>query len=128
MDETPHEPGGLWATGKRILRTLCSLAETRVELFLVELQEERIRLLDALLLAGACLVCAFMALALLTLTVVVIFWEQHRILVLVLLTLAYAAAAGWSFYKLRNRLQEWQSFAATLEQFKKDQACLEKQD
>src|SRR5262245_50598894 len=126
MDETPHEPGGLWATGKRILRTLYSLAESRLELFLVELQEERIRLFDALLLAGAFLVCAFMALALLTFTVAVIFWEQHRILVLVLLTLVYAAAAVWSFYKLRNRLQAWQSFAATLEQFKKDQACLEK--
>jgi uncharacterized membrane protein YqjE len=68
-----------------------------------------------------------MALALLTLTVVVIFWE-HRVLVLGLLTVAYAAGAAWSFWKLRRRLDEWESFPATLEEFKKDQACLEKQD
>jgi len=128
MDETRHQPGGLLATGKRILRTLYSLAETRLELFLVEFQEERVRLFNALLLVGACLVCAFMVLALVTLTLLVIFWEEHRILVLVLLTLAYAGGAGWSFCKLRRRLEQWQSFQATLEQFKKDQACLEKQD
>jgi uncharacterized membrane protein YqjE len=125
MDETRHESGGWLATGKRVLRTICSLAETRVELFLVELQEERIRLFDALLLVSACVVCSFMALALLTLTVVVIFWEQHRILVLVLLTVAYAVGAGWSYWRLRRRLAEWQSFSATVEEFKKDQACLE---
>jgi uncharacterized membrane protein YqjE len=128
MDEAQHESGGLFATGKRILRMLYSLAQTRMELFLVELQEERIRLFDALLLMGACLVCAFMALALLTATVIVIFWEQHRILVLVLLTLAYGAAAVWSFWRLRRRLEEWQSFSATTAQFKKDQACLERQN
>jgi uncharacterized membrane protein YqjE len=126
MDETRHESGGWLATGKRILRTIYGLAQTRVELFLVELQEERIRLFDALLLVSACVVCSFMALALLTLTVVVIFWEQHRILVLVLLTLTYAVGAGWSYWRLRRRLAEWQSFSATVEEFKKDQACLEK--
>ena len=128
MDETRHESGGLFATGKRILKTLYSLAETRLELFVVELQEERIRMFDALLLVSVCVLCSFMALALLTLIVIVVFWEQHRILVMVLLTLAYAAGAGWSFYRLRRRFEQWQSFSSTLEQIKKDQSCLEKQN
>ena len=127
MDESRHEPGGLFATGKRILGTLHSLVQTRLELFLVELQEERLRLFDALLLMGACFVCALMALALLTLTLAVIFWGQHRILVLVSLTLAYAAGAVWAFWKCRNRLRGGRLFPATLEAFKKDQACLQKQ-
>jgi len=126
MDEARHAPGGLLATGKRILRTLFSLGQSRLELFFVELQEERLRLFGTLMLLGTCLMCAFMALALLTLTLAVIFWEQHRILVLASLTLAYAAGAGWLYWKLRRRLQEWASFSATLEEFKKDQACLEK--
>jgi uncharacterized membrane protein YqjE len=126
MDETRNEPRGLLATGKKILRTLHSLAQTRLELFLVELREERIRVFDALLLVGACVACAFMALALLTVTVAVIFWEQHRILVLVLLTLIYTAGAAWSYWRLRSHFQEWNSFSATMEQFKKDQACLDK--
>jgi len=128
MDDTRQESGGLLTIGKRVLRSFYGIAQTRLELFLVELQEERLRLFGALLLAGACLVCAFMALALLTLTVAVIFWEEHRLLVLISLTLIYAAGAGWSFWKLRRRLQGSQLFPATLEQFKKDQTCLEGQN
>jgi uncharacterized membrane protein YqjE len=126
MDEASHEPDGLLARGQRILRTLFDLAQTRLELFLVELQEERVQLFDALLLVAACGVCGFLALALLTVTLVVIFWENHRVLVLVLLTLGYAVGAGISFWCLRSRLQRWPAFTATLDQFKKDRACIEK--
>jgi uncharacterized membrane protein YqjE len=125
MDDPRHEPDGLLATGKRILRSVGDLVQSRLELFLLELKEERIRLLDALLLVAACGVCALMTLALFTFTLVVIFWE-HRGLVLVGLTLAYGAGAVASFWTLRNRLRAWQSFAATLEQIKKDRACLQK--
>ncbi len=125
MDEPLQEPGGWLATGKRILRSVGDLAQSRLELFLVELQEERIRLFDALLLVGAGVVCALMTLALLTFTLVVVFWE-YRVYVLVLLTLAYGAGAGAAFWALRNRLRQWQSFAATLDQIKKDRACLPK--
>ena len=126
MDDPEHEPGGFLATGKRILRSVGDLAHSRLELFLMELKEERIRLVDMLLLLAVCAVCALMTLALLTFTLVVIFWD-HRVLVLVLLTLLYGAGAGGSFWTLRNRLRHWQSFAATMEQIKKDRACLEKQ-
>ena len=125
MDDPRHEPDGLLATGKRILRSVGDLVQSRLELFLLELKEERIRLLDALLLVAACGVCALMTLALLTFTLVVIFWE-HRVLVLVGLTLAYGAGAVAAFWILRNRLRHWPSFAATLDQIKKDRACLQK--
>jgi len=127
MDDTQHESAGLLARGRRILQTLWDLAQIRIELFLVELQEERIRLFEELLVVAVCGVCAVMTLVLLTFTLVVIFWDEHRILVLALLTLAYATGAGVSFWVLRNRLRRWQAFAATLEQIKKDRACFEKQ-
>lgn len=126
MDDSQYEAGGLLATGRRMLRTLGGLAESRLELFLLELKEERVRLLDTLLLVAACLVSALMTVAMLTLTLVVIFWQEYRVAVLVLLTLGYAVGAGVSFWTLRNRLRDWKSFAATLEQIKKDRACLEK--
>jgi uncharacterized membrane protein YqjE len=128
MDDSQHEPGGLMAAGKRILRAVGDLLQSRLELFLVELHEERIRLFDALLLVAACLICGLMTVALLTLTLVVVFWQEHRVVVLVLLTLGYAAGAVLSFWTLRNRLRGWQSFAVTLDQIKKDRACLEKQN
>ncbi len=125
MDDSQHEAGGLLATGKRILRSVGDLAQSRLELFLVELKEERIRLFDALVLVAAGLVCALMTLALFTFTLVVIFWE-HRVVLLVVLTVAYGAGAGGAFWTLRSRLRHWQSFAATLDQIKKDRACLRK--
>lgn len=125
MDEPRQDPVGLLATGRRILRLIGSLARSRLELILVELKEERIRVVDALLFAVLGVVCAVMALVLFTFTLVVIFWE-HSVLVLVVLTLLYGAAASAAFLTLRDRLRRWETLSATLEQFKKDLACLEK--
>ena len=127
MDEASHESDGVLARAQRILRTLFDLAQSRLELFLVELQEERVQLFDALLLVAVFGVCGLLALVLLTFTLVLIFWENHRVLVLILLTLGYAVGAGIAFWKLRNRLQRWPAFTATFDQLKKDRACFEKQ-
>jgi uncharacterized membrane protein YqjE len=128
MDESQQEPAGLLARGRRVLQVLYDLAQSRLELFLVELREERIRLFDALLVLACLFVCGLMTLVLLTFALVVIFWDEHRVLVLVLLTLAYAAGSVVSFFTLRNRLRRWQAFAATLDQIKKDRACFEKKN
>lgn len=126
MAETPPTEGGILATVTQLFHTLRDVAENRVELFLLELKEERMRLFDALLLAAAGIVCALMTLVMVTLTIVVIFWDTHRLLVLGLVTAAYAAAATVALVKLRSRLQRWQAFSATLQEFKKDRACFKK--
>lgn len=113
------------SAGRRLLRTALDLAHTRLELFLVELKEERLRLVDALLLVVVGVVCALMTLVLLTFTLVLIFWE-YRVLTLVLLTLLYGASAAAAFWTLRQRLAAWNAFSATLEELKKDRACLDK--
>jgi len=124
MDETPQGEGGMLATFTRMLRTLGDVAENRVELFVVEWREERLRLLDALLLLLAGAVCALMALLTVTFAIVVVFWDTHRVLVLALIILAYLGAAAALFWMLRSRLCRCQAFAETLEQIKKDRACL----
>jgi len=108
-----------------MLRSVFDLAQGRLEIFLVELAEERIRLFDALLLVVLGVVCVLMTLVLLTFTLVLIFWDQ-RVLILVGLTLLYGGGAGAAFWTLRKRLRDWQAFAATLEELKKDRACLDK--
>ena len=127
MDDSSQEPGGLLTTGKRILRSVCDLAQSRLELFLVELKEERIRVFDALVLVLVGVVFGLLTLVLLTFTIVLIFWDQ-RVLVLVLLTSLYGLGAGAAFWTLRKRLQDWQVFPATLDELKKDRACLDKQN
>ena len=123
MENTPQAEGGLLSTLRRMLQTLRDMAENRVELFLIEWREERLHLLEALLLLMIGTVCALMALFVVTFAIVVIFWDTHRVLVLTLIILAYASGAVTGFTLLRSRMRRWQAFSATLEQIKKDQAC-----
>ena len=60
-----------------------------------------------------------------TLGVVGIVWEG-KVLVALLLLFGDAVGVGAACWALRQRLQRWQSFSASLEQFKKDSACLQK--
>jgi uncharacterized membrane protein YqjE len=122
----PTEEGGLFSTATRLFKTVCDAVENRLELFLIELKEERLKLFAVLLLAAAGVVCLLMTLVMVTLTVVVIFWDTHRLLVLSLATAAYAGMAVAAFIALRVRLQRWQAFSATLDQIKKDRSCFGK--
>ena len=108
-----------------MLQTLSRFLACRVELFLVELKEERVRAVVALLLIVAGGICALMTLVLLTVMIVILFWDQYRLPVLAVLTAAYATGAVSAFVSLRRRLRRWEGFAASLEQIKKDCACLE---
>ncbi|HTQ52100.1 MAG TPA: phage holin family protein [Candidatus Acidoferrales bacterium] len=128
MDKTPQDEGGILATLRRMLRTLRDVAGNRAELFLVEWREERLRLLDALLVLLVGTICALMALLAITFVVVVIFWDTHRILVLALIILAYTGGAATAFGLLRSRMRRWRAFAATLEQLRKDQACFKEKN
>ncbi|HTX21191.1 MAG TPA: phage holin family protein [Candidatus Aquilonibacter sp.] len=112
----------------RMLNTLGDVAGNRVELFVVEWQEERRRLLDMLVLLLAGAVCASMALFTITLAIVAAFWDTQRALVLALLIAAYLGAAAAAFWVLRCRLRRWQAFSATIEQLKKDRACFKNQN
>lgn len=126
MDETPPNESGIFSSVTRLLRTLRDVGENRIELFLLEVQEERIRLFDALILLAAGIVCVSMTLLMITFTLVVIFWDTHRLLILAALTAVYAVAAAVVLFKLRSSLKRWQAFSATLEQIKKDYACFKK--
>jgi uncharacterized membrane protein YqjE len=66
-----------------------------------------------------------MALLTMTVTLVVIFWDSARVAVLVVLSAGYVLAALGVFWRLKIRLRKWSSFSATLDELKKDRACLD---
>ena len=124
--EPSNEPSpGLFSTIRRLLNTALAGVENRIELFLVELREERFRVCEALLLGVAGAVLGFMALLTVTVTLVVIFWDSARVQVLVALSTGYSLATIGIFWRLKLRLRNWSSFAASLDEIKKDRACLE---
>lgn len=116
----------LAATSRRLAHRLLTIGENRIELLTVEVQEERVRLLHAILLALG--VAAFALLAVMTLTaaIVVCLWAHSPVAVLLILSALYGAAGGFLWRHLNGRLRDWQTLAASLEQLRKDRECLKK--
>ena len=125
MEEMDESRVGIFASLRRVLKTVLAIAQNRLELLLVELQQERWRFFDALLLAGAVLILAAMTLMLATITVVVVCVNADRLDLLVVLTLVCLAATITCFWRLRTRLKTWAPFSGTLTELKKDKACLD---
>lgn len=124
----PPEENAETLTGslRQTASTLLAIGENRVELFLVELQEERQQVLSALLLAAGAFVFLLLALALVTITVAALFWDTHRTIALLTMGGIYVAAGGWLSWRLHLRIQQWESFSATLTELKKDRQWLQR--
>jgi uncharacterized membrane protein YqjE len=126
MEPAPVNFQQLAATSKDFARRLLTIGENRLELLTVEVQEERERLLHAFVLALG--VAAFGLLATLTLTaaIVVWLWAWSQVAVLLILTVLYGASGIGLYRRLTGLLRDWQTFSASLDQLRKDRACLEK--
>lgn len=126
MAPAPIHAGQLVETSKRLARRLLTIGESRFELLLVEVQEERERLLHASLLALGVAALGLLAAVALTGTIVVLFWDFSPVAVLLVLTGFYGATAVCLYRRLTRLLRGWQNLPATLDQLRKDRACLEK--
>jgi uncharacterized membrane protein YqjE len=126
MEESTVSFRQVAAASKDCARRLLTIGENRLELLTVEVQEERERLLCAFLLALA--VAAFGLLAGMTLTalVVVLLWEWSHWAALMALSVLYGAAAVCLCRRLTRLLRDWETLPASLDQLRKDRACLEK--
>ncbi len=116
----------LATTSKTFARRLLTIGENRLELLAVEVQEERERLLHAFLLALGIAVFGLLAGLTLTAAIAVWLWAWSPLAVLLILTLLYAATGICLYLQLMGVLRNWQTLSASLEQLRKDRACLEK--
>ena len=93
---------------------------------MVEVQEERERLLHAILLALGVAVFGFLAGVALTVVIVVLLWKISPVAVLLVLTSLYAAIAVYLCRRFTVLQRDWKALPASLDQFRKDRACLER--
>ena len=126
MDPTTTGIEPLTASPKRFARRLLTIGENRLELFMVEAQEGRERFLHAILLALGAAVFGLFAGLTLTTAIVVMLWAYSPVIVLLTLTGFYAASVAYLYQRFTVLLRDWQNFPATLDQIRKDRACLEK--
>lgn len=97
----------------------------RVELFSVELQEEKHRLIQTFLWASAFVLLALLTLVFASVALIVMYWETARVAVATGITCAYLAAAigvGLGFKRFLKRQPK--PFEATRQELKEDRACM----
>jgi len=112
---------------RRILGSVYSILETRLELIGIELAEEKDRLVGVLFLGLAATILAGMALLTLTALIAIAFWDTWRWQALAGITAVYAIAAIVCGWKARQGLRNAPLiFQATLNEFQKDRELFRK--
>ena len=125
--ETPldHERHIGGAT-KKVAQRVCVIVENRLQLLLVEAQEERERFLRSICLALGAVAFGLLAGIAVTLVIVVAMWDHSPLAALLVLSALYTLAALVFYVRLMRLQAGWQTLSGTLEQLKKDRECLEK--
>ena len=104
---------------------LMATVEDRLQLFSLELQEEKFRLIRIFLWISAAVFTGMMAVTFTSLTLVYCFWASARLAVLAGLTVFYTSALVVIIIMFRRFLARQPSpFAATLQEIGEDRACI----
>ena len=110
---------------RRFGAAFLGLLHGHVELFGIELQEQKANTLRLLLFAGLALVFALLLLVGLSLLVLIVFWDTNRLAAALGLCLFYVIGSllcGWRLYQSIN--DESSPFSATLEELANDRERL----
>jgi uncharacterized membrane protein YqjE len=124
-NEEEREGGGLMDSVRRLAATAVGLVETRLEIVVTELEEEKLRLRQTLILAVVAGFCLAVAALLAVMLVVVIFWDTHRLAAIGALLALFLGGAGWAVNAvLRQARGRTRLFEVTLGELRKDRERL----
>ncbi|MFQ6571709.1 phage holin family protein [Pseudomonas sp. UM16] len=113
------------ASSKRLGAAVLGLLHGHVELFGIELQEQKARTLSLLLFAGLALVFALLLLVALSALVLVLLWDSYRLAGVIGLCVFYGLAALFCGLRLKAAVYDESSpFSSTLEELAKDRERL----
>lgn len=126
MTPEPDLPAFLAGTSKRMLYRVLAVLENRLDLLVLEAQEERERVLGALVLVAGMMVFALLAGIALTAAILVLFWQQSPFVPLLILIAIYVGITVWLYTRFQKLRARWDTLPATIDQLRKDRQCLEK--
>jgi uncharacterized membrane protein YqjE len=119
---------GILQSLRKLAATAVALLQTRVELLLTEIEEERLRLLQLLFWAAGAFFSIIVGLLLLVLLVIALFWDSHRIASIAVLAGIFLAVGAGMAIGARKRMRERpRMFSASLAELRKDQDELDDQ-
>jgi uncharacterized membrane protein YqjE len=123
-ESDPSQTGASSST-RRLGAAFLGLLHGHIELFGIELQEQKARTLSLLLLAGLALVFAMLLLTALSGLVLILLWDSYRLTGIIGLCLFYGLAALFCGMRVKSAIfDESSPFSATLEEVAKDRERL----
>ena len=121
QDPGSGRPGGLFDSAKVLVATLLAIANTRLELFSIELEEQRVWLSSMLVWSLVALFCAGVGVVLAILLVVVALWDTHRLLALGIPAILFLLGGALASLVVRGKARaKPRLFAASLSELSKD--------
>lgn len=126
MESPAPASAGIMGSFRTLGDSLIASVQDRLELVSLELQEEKLRLVQAFFWISAAIFTGMMAVMFASLTLVYLFWDSARLAVLGGLALLYTGALVAIILALRRFLARWpRPFAATLQELGEDRTCME---
>ena len=108
-----NDANGASASGKRLGAAALGLLHSHIELFGIELQEQKGRTLSLLLFAGLALVFALLLLTALSGLLLVLLWDSYRLAGIIGLCVFYGLAALYCGLRLKAAVLSNPSLAAS---------------
>lgn len=125
MNPTPTTSGGWLESLRRIGASSAALLRSRFELFTVELQEEKLRLLNLLIWFGLAAAIGVGGVFVAVIALAFWLWTTAGYAGLIGLVAGALAVAGGIIWSIRRKLQTGPTpFAQTVAEFRKDGECL----
>ncbi len=126
MDSSAPSGPHLAEASKRLAHQALIICENRIELLLVEIQEERERILHAFWLSLALAVFALLTGTVITLLITVACWNWSPVAALSILAVLYAGTTAFLTVQLNRLRRDWETLPDTFNELRKDRECLEK--
>jgi uncharacterized membrane protein YqjE len=111
---------------RRLVKRALDMSENRLQLLLLEVEEERERLLQAMMLALGMATFGLLAGVAFTIIVLLLFWSRSPLFAMTLLTALYVGIVFFLHARLTRLRRDWKAFSGTLSQLREDCSCLAK--
>ncbi len=127
MDEGDYRNGGWMESLRRSGDSLLGLTQSRLQLFVVELQEEKIRALQLLVVLVIALTLGVVGVLVLVGMLGIYLWSVASYLGLAGMAVVFLGVAAGLLWKIRHGLRSGpMPFSETIGEFRKDRECLRK--
>jgi uncharacterized membrane protein YqjE len=123
-DQTPAA-AGLLGSIRGLADGLLDSARDRIELFSLELHEEKFRIIQLFIWISAAVFSAILAITFVSLTIVYLFWDSARLAVLTGFAVVYTGVFLAVLRYCRQFVaQQPRPFESTLSELKQDRTCI----